>query len=252
MFGFLKLYCSLAIKGMFTTELGLFWKNWFLKYFTRASKRYSFPSYTTNESQSTLHFLPSLFLKYFFSDTNITLWLFKKRLTVISDTTVIRFLCAHRFPNCPGFERRSEVKLLQIQNLFVYRTLNRTFTYNEALGNVLIAILLFVLSILRKDIVTCFVCTKLRLSLGVNFTKFLDASYVSLDDSLLLRLIWKMKLFGKRHYNRRNHMQYNSLMLAKSALFITELGLVVPGLHVNTPIFSRFGQNGSQGVKVFE
>ena len=53
----------------------------------------------------------------------------------------------------------------------------------------------------------------------------------------MLRWARRFRLFDAGNYTRRNHWQYNLVMLATLVLFVVELGLVVPGLPANRPIY---------------
>ena len=123
-------------------------------------------------------------------------------------------------------------------SLYHSETLRHTVTHNEFMDNVLVATSLFLLVILLKDIITRIVYMQPRFSVADNtITYFSQARIVLLDNSFLLRWVRKFRLFDAGHYNQRNHMQYNLVMLATLAMFVVELGLVVTGLPANRQIY---------------
>ncbi len=126
------------------------------------------------------------------------------------------------------------IQWLRKYSLYHSQTLRHTLTNNEFIDNVLVAISLFVLVILLKDMITRIVYARPRFSVARDtITYFSQARIVLLDNSFLLRWVRKLRLFDVGHYTQRNHTQYNLVMLATLGMFIVELGLVVPGLPAN-------------------
>ncbi len=127
---------------------------------------------------------------------------------------------------------------LQKYSLYHSQLFRHTLTNNEFIDNVLVAISLFVLVILLKDAIARIVYMRPRFSTTSDtLTYFSQARIVLLDNNFLLRWVRQFQLFDEGHYNQRNRMHYNLVGLATLALFVVELGLVVPGLPANRPIY---------------
>ncbi len=123
-------------------------------------------------------------------------------------------------------------------SLFHSQNFKHTLTHHEFKDNVLVAVSLFLLGTLLKDIITRIVYMRPRFSPDHdNITYFSQARIVLLDNSYLLRWVRKFQLFDDGHYTQRNHMQYNLVMLATLAMFIAEMVLIVPGLPANREIY---------------
>ncbi len=106
------------------------------------------------------------------------------------------------------------------------------------MDNVLVAIALFLLVTLLKDVITRIVYMRTRFSLAYNnIIYFSQARIALLDNSFLLRWILKFQLYDGGQYSQRNHLQYNMVMLAALVTFIVEMGLIVPGLPANRQIY---------------
>ncbi len=68
-------------------------------------------------------------------------------------------------------------------------------------------------------------------------TYFSQARIVLLDNNFLLRRVRQFQMFDEGYYAQRNRMQFNLVMLAALAMLVVELGLIVPGLPANRPIY---------------
>ena len=115
-------------------------------------------------------------------------------------------------------------------SLFHSQSFKHTLTTNEFLDNILVAVSLFLLVILLKNIITRIMSMRRRVSVAHdNIAYFSQARIVLLDNSFLLLWVRKFQPFDAGQYTQRNHMQYNSVMLATLAMFIVQLSLIVPG-----------------------
>ncbi len=134
--------------------------------------------------------------------------------------------------------KNPSIQVFRRYSLYHSRTLRHTLTNNEFFDNVLVAIVLFLLVILVKDIITRIVYARPRFSVARDTsTYFSQARIVLLDNTYSLRWVWKFQLFDTGSYEQRNHVQYNLVMLAALAMFIMELVLIVPGLPANRLIY---------------
>ncbi len=122
--------------------------------------------------------------------------------------------------------------------LFHSRVFRHTLTNNEFIDSVLVVVSLFLFVILLNDIITRIVYMRPRFSAGSDtITYFSQVRIVLLDNSFLLRWVLKFQLCDAGHYNQRNHMQCNLVILTTLAMFIAELVLVIIGLPANRTIF---------------